>query len=1160
MNVIESFLPLNTKEKIDQLMAIIKSEPKAMNQNAWHMIFGNIGKSKMQMYFIEKYPQSLFAAPGNYIPSCNGQGQEEKNPQQPQVQQHERQADIPVPPTSLKDNRFLYATYIEMAFHNMFLNIKHIYGVVFGRDIMAEAKANYEALNPEKKWDEDFANEFLVWKPMFEAFNNGNVEEKQKVGEMLSRHFPLLVPFTDFTNHESNYKNLTIVDILRRLSQVLRVFRNLYSHYRIELFENQKKVYLDNEYLIIRCTMNSYMGARRVIKDRFSYDEKDMRCTDQYQFVDERGRRLKEKVEIKGFRYKIGEKGKDSKLHFTPFGLVAFISLFLEKKYSKILTDKLRLIPIQDQHIINEMLAVYRIRLNAQKLNISKDADLLALDIINELQRCPKDLFSLLSPSDQKKFRHESEANDEVLMVRHSDRFPFLVMKYIDDCQLFDNIRFQVSLGKYFYKFYDKNCIDSETRVRALSKNLNGFGRLSKIEAMREGCWEDSIRQYDDIHKNTVDEKPYVTDHHAKYVINGNRIAMRIIREEEKAYLPELNAEGVRNLAPTCWLSIYDLSSLAFLLYLTNGDFVEGIIENTVENYHKLFKDIENGTLLPVANEEELDSLLCQNYGGIKQKDIPKNMLDYLLRKTSDARKRFEEFSKSIIDRMISQTEYKIEQIKRQEEQCRQNKIGKKSYVIIKDGKLASFLANDIMLFQPNDSENSNKLTGLNFRILQSTLATLKDCGIDQLKRTLTSAHIIGEANDEYCNPIVMKMMRKRVPENTRDFYKSYLKARLEYLNECKRKADYENLSFLHSNRSKWQEHDDEFCRLLAGRYLHDENGGTEFEKSINLPSGMFDKYIREKLCEVPALKDIANDETKNVSYLIYAYFKNVCNDDCLFFYEAGRSYRLFKLLGMNGAKTAQDIRLMLNRKHKTSLYKEIDKYLISIPLAEREQEKARLMGLLKGMKNSETDFKRFKIQDILLFLIAKKLFKDNVQDDVQHTAFESLKLKSLKDTDGLSQKIRISVKIKSKNGYEKEIKKPELKLKNYADFYKLLNDRRLPALLDLVREHSIDYDSLVDEFGGYDKVRPNVMKDVLKYERKYYDNHADSDESLDFGSMLDNSSFNEEEKDLLRKIRNSFAHNTYPKYYIVNKAGDPHLPEKAIKCSEKFSCDINNE
>lgn len=1157
MNIIESIIPLNTKEKIDQLMAIIMAEPKAMNKNTWLKINENINKAKVQMYFYEKYPQSQFSAPGNYLPSCQGENQKQED-KKPQTQPSVKNPDIPIPIKSLREDRYIYATYIEMAFHNMFLNIKHIYGVVFGRDIMAEAKENFIG----ERWEEDFAHESLVWNPMFEAFEKANVEEKLKVTEMLERHFPLLVPFKDFTAKDAKYKDYTTIDILRRLSKVLRVLRNFYSHYRIELFENQKKDYLYNENLVIRCTMKSYEGARRVIKDRYSYDEKDMKCTNQYQYEDERGRRLREKVEIKGFRYKIAEKGNDSKLHFTPFGLVAFISLFLEKKYSKILTDKLRLIPQQDQHIINEMLAVYRIRLNAQKLNITKGADLLALDIINELQRCPKDLFSLLSPSVQRKFRHESENHEEVLMVRHSDRFPFLIMKYIDNCELFNNIRFQVSLGKYFYKFYNKNCIDSETRVRALSKNVNGFGRLADIDKKREENWKDYIRLYDDVHKNTVDEKPYVTDHHAQYVINGNRIAMRIIREEGKRFLPELGTDEVRNLAPTCWLSIYDLSSMAFLIYLTNGEFVEGLIEQTIENYHKLFKDIENGILLPVANEEELDSLLSKNYGGIKQKDIPQNMLDYLLRKTKDARKCFVEFSQGMIDKMISQTEYKIEQIKRQEEQTKQNKIGKKSYVVIKDGRLASFLAKDIMLFQPNNSENSNKLTGLNFRILQSTLACLKTYGIDQLKRTLTSANIIGNTNDESCNPIVMKMMRKRLPDNTRDFYKSYLRARLEYLDECKRKADYDNLYFLHANRSRWQEHDDEFCRLLAGRYLHDKIGGTEFEKSINLPSGMFDKFIREKLCdEYPSLKDIANDETKNISYLIYAYFKNVCKDDCLSFYEASRSYRLFKVLGMDKAQTAQDIRLMLNRKHNTSVYKKIEKYLNSIEPSLREQEKAKLSGLLREMKNSETDFKRFKIQDILLFLIAKKLFEDNKKDDVQSSAFKDLKLKHLMDDEGLSKKIEIKVKVKSRNEYEKVITKSSLKLKNYADFYKLFNDHRLPALLDLVYERSIDYDSINDEFSGYDKVRPNVMKDVLNYERGYYDSHADSDIPLDFGSMLlDDSSFDDEQKDVLRKIRNSFAHNTYPKHYIVSKAGDPHLPDKAVKCSEKFNKDINNE
>ena len=162
-------------------------------------------------------------------------------------------------------------------------------------------------------------------------------------------------------------------------------------------------------------------------------------------------------------------------------------------------------------------------------------------------------------------------------------------------------------------------------------------------------------------------------------------------------------------------------------------------------------------------------------------------------------------------------------------------------------------------------------------------------------------------------------------------------------------------------------------------------------------------------------------------------------------------------------------------------------------------------------------------------------------------------------DDEGLSKKIKISVKVKSRNGYEKVITKPSLKLKNYADFYKLFNDRRLPALLDLVLERSIDYDSIEEEFGGYDKVRPNVMKDVLNYERDYYNSHTDSNDSLDFGSMLDNSPFADEKKDRLRKIRNSFAHNTYPKHYIIQEAGNPDLPEKAKKCSEKFSDDIKN-
>lgn len=125
----------------------------------------------------------------------------------------------------------------------------------------------------------------------------------------------------------------------------------------------------------------------------------------------------------------------------------------------------------------------------------------LALDMLNELQKCPSELFETLSPKDRSRFRVEvditnsSENNSsdnseesQVLMMRFQDRFPRLALRYIDECNVFDKIRFQLSLGKYRYAFYDKMCIDSKEpdRVRSLQKDLNGFGRLQEIEEERK--------------------------------------------------------------------------------------------------------------------------------------------------------------------------------------------------------------------------------------------------------------------------------------------------------------------------------------------------------------------------------------------------------------------------------------------------------------------------------------------------------------------------------------------------------------------------------------------------------------------------------------------------------------------------------------------------
>ena len=71
--------------------------------------------------------------------------------------------EIILPQESLGSNKYIYGTYIEMAFHNFFLNMRHIYSIVFGEDIMKIAKRNYRPQNPKKTdWDEDYQGNILA--------------------------------------------------------------------------------------------------------------------------------------------------------------------------------------------------------------------------------------------------------------------------------------------------------------------------------------------------------------------------------------------------------------------------------------------------------------------------------------------------------------------------------------------------------------------------------------------------------------------------------------------------------------------------------------------------------------------------------------------------------------------------------------------------------------------------------------------------------------------------------------------------------------------------------------------------------------------------------------------------------------------------------------
>ena len=1178
MNIIEKYSPLNTEEAIKALVDELLKIPGAMNPTVRMEIYMTIQKNKLQKFFNRQYPATMFPDTQKFIPKA------EENTKPTDTNGGDNTDDYLnqynkalyyLPQETLTDKRSVYGTYIEMAFHNLYLTMHHINLLVFGTDLMSDATKYFNKNNkqPNKYFDGDFGNEWALWNPMFEKMENAKAEQKARLDELFRKHFPFLKAIEALKPSDKE----TCLSILKKFSIVLRELRNCYSHFLYIPYANQEKSYTTNIKKLFKLMDILYLGAKREVKARFAFTDAKMECAEMYKnntdknLRDEKGNMLKI-VEKSNFKYKLYKTNKDNSKEriITPFGLLFLSSLFLEKKYSKIMSDKTHCIRYADSDVICEMISVYRIRLHIQKLTVTKSADALALDIINELQRCPMPLFEMLKPEEQQMFRikPESAQDPEVLMVRKRNRFAHLLLKYIDDTKLFEHIRFHVSLGRYFFRFYDKRCIDfnGETHVRAICKDVNGFGRITEIEELRKSEWGNLIRDYDGIHANTADEKPYVTDHHAQYLIENNKIGLyNRSNKDNSELLPKLNAEGAANISPTCWLSTYELPALAFLLHLHNGDGarVEDIIRSHVGHYQRLFADIRDGNVTPLSSPHELVELL-KNYGGIAPENLPSKMLDYLLAKEVDTNKRFQQWAQSYLKQLITQTDNLEARFKRDQEKIAQNKFGKSSFVTIKTGKIADFLAHDMMFFQPFTATNRNKLTGLNFRILQSVLATYNG-NIDELRRVLTAAHIIGNAGDDLCNPIVkgMRLQANRINSIT-DFYLSYLAQRRIYLKRCLNESNYSALCFLHSQQARWNERNQEYYRNLAARYLVDEYGGTKSSKAIELPRGLFEPYIRQELSKMPEMKDLANDTTKNTAYLIYGYFRNVIGDDSQVFYDSKRSYQLFNVLDKDNKPVyfnTEQIRKKLMNSSADSFRKAIAKHIGDLKPDERNTESERCQALLRKMKKTETELKVCKIQDILLFLVAKRILLNkqiNKDSMVDFQAIDKICLHDIANGDVLSQKISLKVTVTSKNGYSKVLQQTDIKLKNYSQFYATISDRRLPSLLDLVQERVIQRSVVENELDNYDTEHPNVIKSIFEFEKNYYkDNKDDIPQGVipDLGDMLRNSNLPQSDQFDVRAIRNSFAHLIYPNYNVA-KVNGVDMPQKAKNIANRL---INN-
>lgn len=539
----------------------------------------------------------------------------------------------------------------------------------------------------------------------------------------------------------------------------------------------------------------------------------------------------------------------DAEQGLSDVGLLYFLCLFLDKSVAFELMEEVgfteqctftRENAGENIDILLELMCLNRIRMVKSKLDSEMTETALALDMLNEVRKCPKQLYEVFSKEAREKFKDDAtvewemchnqeavhteeqetereddetpiefesvEADDDAAqsafkdtprstLVRWQDRFPQMALRYIDARGLFEDIRFQLNLGKYRFAFYthDKeDSIDGEERFRILQKELHGFGRIQEVEVELQNLWHSFFEkryEKDGISQKLPDvngQAPYVTKQKPQYAIdekshsiglrwegwdngcrttgNAELIKQHFGNTEEKIcgldrkkmFIPYLPVDPVtpkdaphqtnqaeKLLPPQAMMSLFELPGLLFYQYLLekNGKdshLAEQVIMDVYNNLKAFFTDVSEGKLLPLNPEdgldlkEELGRTLQERYK-LRLSDIPEKLRKYLLSVCLD-------YEKKLRDSAYNRLKERKERVERTLESYREKRkrIGTgdnkfdKMHATIKTGALAQSLMRDIMDWLPLNSAGRTNLTGQNYMALQADIALLGQEFIDE--------------------------------------------------------------------------------------------------------------------------------------------------------------------------------------------------------------------------------------------------------------------------------------------------------------------------------------------------------------------------------------------------------------------------------------------
>lgn len=497
--------------------------------------------------------------------------------------------EITKPAKTLIDTPEYFGAYLNMARHNVFLIINHLTETFkhLGFDTITD--------------DADITKENHILNTLFDTSIKKYEDERNKVfNYIIRRHYlPFFRIFVqeNLEDDDKIHKEATdiIIDydglhlFIKKAFNELNNYRNAYTHF-LAIDDNgsveKRKISFDKELRFNLELLFKYAP-------RFSYIRNS-----QTQNIEDYNHILKKYQILK-------EKPKND---FTEQGLFFFINLFLERSDATKFLKRFKGFKNETTPPFRatiQAFTTYALKIPDVRLGNENPKQSLLMEILSELNKCPKELFNHLTNEDKKVFDPKIEGtekqnvilnstnyediNDDDLnevikeltaLKRNDDRFPYFALRFLDEMNVLEDIRFQITLGKLVTKKYDKTIIGN-TQDRRIIKTINAYGKLSDFDNKEEEILA--------LLKNDLKDEDIKFEQFAPhYNMNNNKIAFYIFNQtEDKIKYPNVFKNKEDNVTsqnnPTGFISIHDLPKLLLLRNIDpNKKSSEGLIKKFV--------------------------------------------------------------------------------------------------------------------------------------------------------------------------------------------------------------------------------------------------------------------------------------------------------------------------------------------------------------------------------------------------------------------------------------------------------------------------------------------------------------------------------------------------------------------------------------------------